>query len=212
MSNLAKKLLTASTQYVPTIIGEAWGGGFYAGRMRVNGQAYAVVASPLALGYNSSVLFSTTSGKRPSGLSPWDGNLNHGLMVAEGLSNYPAAQFCAGLSIGGYTDWHIPAEFEQDICYRAFRPANPPITSIGENQYADPQKGNYVDSDPAATTIPAFVAGGSDEYVANFFLTSSNGGTSTTITIMNFNGGARANTNTNANRMVRATRLVRING
>lgn len=194
--------------YVPTTPGEAWGGGYYAGRMKVNDQAYAVVVAPYASGVNDSVQL--TTGSVPSGLSLWDGNANHEIFIAAGLSNHPAAQWCNALSIGGFTDWHIPADKELDICYRAFRPANAPSTSYGDNPYADPPKGNYTSDDPPATTLPDWVTGGSEAFIPNYYMTSSQNGSLSSAVIVNFNGGIRVNTNATDRRTVRATRLVKV--
>jgi hypothetical protein len=34
--------------------------------------------------------------------------------------DHPAAEFCVNLSIGGHTDWYLPARYELDIAY--FKP------------------------------------------------------------------------------------------
>lgn len=210
MSNFGKKLLTTAGMYIPQVVGEAYGGGYYAGMMRFDGYVWLVVVAPKSYA-NTSVQFATTSATRPSTLSIYDGNKNQQILQDDGISKYPAAQYCANLSIDGFTDWHIPAELELDIAYRAFRPPNAPNTSIGANDYAEPPKGNYTATDPAYTSVPMFQTGGQEVFEPNLYLTSTIGSGNNTINLFNFNGGSRVGASTNSNRLLRPTRLVRTN-
>lgn len=212
MSNFGKRLRSTASEYIPLVIGEQYGGGYYAGQMRFDGAVWLVVAAPRALAANASIMFATTASTRPDGLSAYDGNLNHQLIKAAGLSTYPAAKWCDDLTIGGFNDWHIPALLEMDIVYRAFRPANTPNTSYGENPYAVPPKGRYTSTDPAYTTVPEYQTGGSEAFEPNHHLTSSPNETALVgVQLINFNGGVTAQSATNSNRYLRPTRLVRTN-
>jgi hypothetical protein len=44
-------------------------------------------------------------------------------MVTAGIDDHPAAQFCVNLSIGGFTDWYLPARYELDIAYFNLKPS-----------------------------------------------------------------------------------------
>ena len=37
-------------------------------------------------------------------------------------ASHPAAQFCEGLTIGGFSDWYMPARNELEICYYNLKP------------------------------------------------------------------------------------------
>lgn len=207
MSYLGKLLLSAGKLYVPTTVGEAWQGGYYAGRITVDGQSFALVVAPLATGYTTGLALNTAAGVTTSGFSRWDGASNMALMSG---TAWPAAQWARGLNIGGFTDWHLPAEDQLDICYRAFRPVNPPNTSYGTNPSMDPPKGNYTSTDPAETTAVGFRTGESEAFEANFYGAASQGTTTNNYYIINFNGGTRTSVATNSARNWRAVRMVRI--
>ena len=79
-------------------------------------------------------------------------------MVTAGIADHPAANFCVGLSIGGFSDWYLPARYELDIAYFNLKPgtgAN--STSWGTNIYAVPQRNsNWNAVYPAQTAVTAF--------------------------------------------------------
>jgi hypothetical protein len=61
--------------------------------------------------------------------SDFDGKANTDLMMSliadstYSAGAFPAAQFCADLSIGGHTDWYLPARYELDIAYFNLKPS-----------------------------------------------------------------------------------------
>ena len=104
---------------VPARIGMAYQGGFYAGRISIDGKAYALVVAPKAVGQK---------------ILPWKNDwtktedtasLNDGFANSEAMNNadHPAAQFCRGLTIAGFTDWYLPSRDELELCYRNLKPA-----------------------------------------------------------------------------------------
>ena len=71
---------------------------------------------------------------------------------------FPAAQFCADLSIGGYTDWYLPSRYEMDIAYFNLKPSTQTNdTGWGTNIYSVPRrsKNNSLDY-PMQTNLTAF--------------------------------------------------------
>lgn len=208
MSNFGKALRTAGIMYIPKVIGEAYGGGYFCGRLRVGGVGYALVAAPVS-GETSST-FSTAASDVPAGLSDWDGNANMAILKAAGLSTHPAAQFCAGLTIGGYTDWVLPAKAMLEVMYRnlkTYPDAN--VTDNGANAYSDPVGSNYTTSVPAQTSVANFKVGGADVFQGNFYCSSSPALT-TTVYVHNMLQGASGAGATNSTRFVRAMRMVRM--
>ena len=102
--------------------------------------------------------------------SAYDGAANTAAIVTAGIASHPAAQFCTGLSIGGYTDWYLPARMELEIAYYNLKPTTTSnSTSYGANAYSVPARGsNYTAGTPAQTTVTAFQTGNSEAFVADY--------------------------------------------
>lgn len=126
-------------------IGEAFGGGYYAGKVVSDhdGETYAIIVSDAG---GDSVLTGATATMNwrtantavggscsvaPSRLS--DGKANHDALLAYiaaeggvGLADFPALKWvednCNAISLNGYADWYLPSRDELEICYRAFKP------------------------------------------------------------------------------------------
>jgi len=71
---------------------------------------------------------------------------------------FPAAQFCADLSIGGFTDWYLPSRLEFDIAYFNLKPSTQVNnTSWGANIYSVPRRpSNNSRNFPIQTTLTDF--------------------------------------------------------
>jgi hypothetical protein len=86
-------------------------------------------------------------------------------------ADHPAAQFCEGLTIGGYSDWYLPAQNEQEVCYYYLKPSTSSNnTSSGSNANAvspEPISTNYTTSAPPQTSATNFIAGGSEAYTSS---------------------------------------------
>jgi hypothetical protein len=88
---------------------------------------------------------------------------------------HPAADFCTGLSIGGYSDWYLPARYELDIAYENLKPTTDSNnTSWGINPYSVPERTvNRTAGDPAQTSVSAFQSTGAEPFVADFHWSST---------------------------------------
>ena len=153
----------------PTVIGQAYGGGFYAGLVSTtaNGVAnFYLVVSPKSSGDTNRAW--KNSGSPPAGVtSVIDGAQNTAVIVADGDATvYPAAHFCNNLTIGGYSDWYLPAIRELEIHYYNLKPlANNNSTLQGANPYAvPPRASNYTTTVPAQTSAAAFQSGGAESF------------------------------------------------
>jgi hypothetical protein len=84
------------------------------------------------------------------------------------MQDHPAAQFCENLSIGGYSDWYLPARYELDIAYENLKPTTASNnTSWGINPYSVPERTvNRTAGAPAQTSVAAFQSGGAEAFVA----------------------------------------------
>ncbi len=202
-------LLTCGSK-APTVIGMAYGGGFYAGRIKINGLSYALIVAPKASGQSSFVVKTSNTSTAGTG-SSWDGASNTAAMLSAGAAIHPAAQFCVGLSIGGYTDWVLPAKDQLELLYRNFKPdATANNTSRGLNPYSDPQGGNYTASSPMRTSIDAFKAGGVEAFDVVDYWASTEISAATGNAYQGFNNGYQGASSKNGIGRVRAVRMVRI--
>ena len=149
-------------------IGAAFEGGFFAGTIShtADGVAtHALIVAPAASGYNGkSTLQWKTSDTSTSGTSSvYDGAANTANMDN---ASHPAAQYCAGLTIDGYSDWYMPARYELDIAYHNLKPSTTSNdTSFGINDYSVPKRtSNRTAGNPAQTSVAAFQSGGAEAF------------------------------------------------
>jgi hypothetical protein len=153
-----QQMLTGGTYKAPgpTTIGQAFGGGFYAGKIAVGGGGVAthyLIVAPKASGENSSRtwgVYGTTTGIT----SVINGPTNSASLAALGAS-YQAATFCEGLTIGGYSDWYLPAKNELEVCYYFLKPTTNSNNPSGSNANAvspKPISTNYTTGSPAQTS------------------------------------------------------------
>ncbi len=168
----------ASNSVTPVLaIGQAFGGGFYAGQIGVAGVAtHNLVIAPVASGENASKQYKNANTAVPGADSVIDGPQNTDDMVADGNSTvYPAAHFCNDASIGGFTDWYMPAKNELEICYYNLKPTTTANnTSSGTNTNAVPSRGsNYTAGTPAQTSAAAFKDTGVEDFAAASYWSST---------------------------------------
>jgi len=148
----------------PGVIGSAYQGGFFAGQINVSSSIYNLVIAPKSTGQATRYWkYDRTATSGTS--SVIDGPTNSSNM---NNANHPAAQFCEGLSIGGYTDWYMPAKNELEVLYYYLKPStNNNNTSSGSNANAvspEPISTNYTTGSPTQTTASDFQAGGTEAF------------------------------------------------
>jgi hypothetical protein len=161
----------------PNNVGLPVEGGYFAGLIShtANGVAtHALIVAPratgasgpgytLTTGYQWKTSNTTTLGTTSS----FNGAANTAAMVTAGIASHPAAQFCVNLSIGGYTDWYLPARYELDIAYYNLKPTTASNnTSWGINDYSVPKRtANNTAGNPAQTSVTAFKNTGAEPFV-----------------------------------------------
>jgi hypothetical protein len=141
---------------VPTVIGQSFGGGYYAGQISTNGNGVAthyLIVGPISTAQSNlqwKTVWTTTDGTSSNIDGPTNStNMNN--------ASHPAAQFCEGLSVGGFTDWYLPAKDELEVCYYNLKPTTATNnTSSGSNNNAVPSRGNYTSGTPARTSAADF--------------------------------------------------------
>jgi hypothetical protein len=200
----------------PTTIGEAYGGGFYAGKINVSGTQYYLIVAPKASGESSSStwgVYGAFTGIR----SVINGPTNTASLAALG-STYQAATFCnnlnAGAGLNGYSDWYLPAQNELEVLYYFLKPTTTAnYTSSGSNVNAvspEPVSTNYTSGSPAqtsATGVDGFRTGETNAFASDYYWSSTeyNNGFAW---IQHFNDGLQNTTAKNNNNYVRAVRRV----
>lgn len=143
--------LLKTTSYVPVNVGEAYGGGYFAGYISHTADGnptHALIVAPRATGATGSgytvttnLQWKTATTTTAGANSAFDGAVNTAAMVTAGIADHPAAEFCVNLSIGGFTDWYLPARYELDIAYFNLKPGTQANdTGWGANVYSVPRR------------------------------------------------------------------------
>jgi len=159
----------------PTTIGQAYAGGFWAGQISTAGNGiadYNLVVAPVASGQNNSKQWKTSDTLTAGTNSVIDGPTNSANM---NNASHPAAQFCEGLTIGGFSDWYMPAKNELEVCYYNLKPTTyVNTTSSGTNTNAVPSRGsNYTSGTPAQTSATDFKSGGAEAFASGVYWSST---------------------------------------
>ena len=194
---------------VPTVIGEAFGGGFYAGQIGVAGVAtHYIIVGPVASAESSNIKYKSSNTAAAGADSVINGPQNMADLVADGDSSvYPAAHFCNDLVIGGFSDWYMPAKNELDVCYYNLKPTtNSNNTSSGTNTNAVPSRdSNYTAGTPAQTSAAAFQTGGAEAFGSASYWSSTESSSANAFAQFFLNGG-QYGTGKTMNYRVRAVR------
>lgn len=157
----------------PLVIGQAYGGGYYAGQIGVSGVAtHNIVVGPLSTS-ESTLAWKNAATATAGADSVINGPQNTADMVADGNSTvYPCAHFCNDLSTGGQTDWYMPAKNEVEVCYFNLKPTTTNnTTSSGINANAVPARASsYTSGTPAQTSATLFlVTTGAEAFSGNYW-------------------------------------------
>lgn len=212
MSGALQAIFMNQRSFGPGAIGSAFAGGFYAGQIGVSSvPTHYLVVAPLSSGQASKVwkLFPTAT---PGADSNIDGPQNTTDITADGNSTvYPAAWFCKNLSIGGFTDWYMPAKNELEIFYYNLKPTTSQNnTSSGINPNAVPARSsNYTGGNPVQSSAAAFQSGGSEAFTAANYWSSTETADSTALQ-QYFGNGYQYNSYKGNTRRARAVRRIAV--
>lgn len=197
----------------PTVIGQAFGGGFYAGQIGVSSVAtHYLVVGPKSTA-ESSKKFKNVNTAATGADSVIDGPQNTADLVADGNSTvYPAAHFCNDLVVGAVTDWYMPAKNELEVCYYNLKPRTTSnSTSSGTNPNAVPERAsNYTALNPLQTTAAAFIDTIGAEYFLGSAYWTSTESSATNGFLQDFPNGNQYSANKNYSSPVRAVRRVAV--
>jgi len=150
-------------------IGEAFGGGFFAGLIRIGSATYGLIVAPKLAGEISGEWGprDTVEGAR----SFFDGVANTQAMAYAGSD---VAALVRGLVIGGNTDWYIPSRDELEICYRNLKPTDSDnVCWCGDNPSAYLPSYAYTPDAPPQTTVEAFREEGAEAFDPGWYWSST---------------------------------------
>jgi hypothetical protein len=150
------------------VVGQAYAGGFFVGQISLTANSvptHNLVVGP-ASATQPNLQQKTTSTATAGTDSVIDGPTNSANM---NNANHPAAQFCEALSVGGFSDWYLPARDELEICYYNLKPttqANFLGATTITNIYAVPRRDtSYTSGTPSQTSAAAFQSGGAEAFL-----------------------------------------------
>jgi len=166
-------------------------GGYFGGQFLDNGIIYNLIVSPKSSGYSSSLQYKT-SDTTDGGVAA---SLTNGPANSAAVNNgaHPAASFCEGLTINGFSDWYLPSYYELNQVYRTLKPVTgESFTFLGANPNAIPgPKPNYTSTDPLQTTAVDFQLGGSQAFATGYVWSSTIKYEPTWATGVNFGQGGQ---------------------
>jgi hypothetical protein len=192
-----------------SILGIPFGGGYFAGYISHSADGnptHALIMAPRATGatgtgytLTTNLAWKTTQTTTANTTSTFDGAANTAAMVAAGIADHPAAQFCVNLSIGGHEDFYLPAQLELDIAYFNFKPGTTSnLVTTGSNIYSvPPRTSNYTAENPAQTSLLAFQAAQSECFEASAHYSSTEQSATNAVRRSFSNGGSSNGPKTN---------------
>ena len=172
-------------------IGDAYGGGYFAGYISHTADGVAthrLIVAPAATGASGTgytlttmLTVKTTASATTGTGSDFNGAANTAAMVTAGIASHPAAMFCVNLSIGGFTDWYLPSRLELEIAYFNLKPGTANnTTGSGVNAYSVPARvADYTTTVPGQTAVSAFRTGNSEAFLPNLHWSSTQASSNT---------------------------------
>jgi len=152
-------------------IGQPYGGGFFIGITQENGKLYRNIQAPKAFELKGAV---GCYGKDVDGAKSYtDSRANTEAFAAEGSE---LAQQALGLTIGGFSDWGLPARDVQELQYRHLKPTeqeNYCSWRDGDNPSSIPPGLPYTETFPAQTALEAFQEGGPEAFEPGWYASST---------------------------------------
>jgi len=154
-------------------IGDALGGGYYSGLIRIGDDVHALIVSPREQGEFDSVQLLDGAKPVPGAGSFADGLANTRALAEAGSGL--AAKVLA-LEINGVGGWAIPARDQLELLYRNHKPTaeeNWCSYRDGENPSSVPPGALYTEASPAQTGVEAFRDGGSEAFSEAWYWSST---------------------------------------
>jgi len=133
-------------------LGEPFEGGFYAGKINIDGAVFALIVAPRET--QTEAAWNKATKAVAGATSFCDGLANTRAMAAAGSA---LAKEILKLDAGGMTDWYLPSRDELEMLYRAFKPTDDEnFCWRGDNPSSIPVGYAYSPAFPARTAVSAF--------------------------------------------------------
>jgi hypothetical protein len=158
---------------IPVEVGSPFAGGFYAGRIRIDGQLYALIVSPKAEGDHATAEWIEDEKDVPGATSYYDGLRNTNAMADAGSE---LAKWARDLRIGGFDEWYLPSLDELEVIYRNLKPTtrkNYCWVRAGINLNAEVPAVPYTSDHPVQTAVTSFQEGGAEAFDTAWYWTST---------------------------------------
>ena len=165
--------MKSSVQEILPIIGTGMDGGFYAGRIRIDSQVFAMIVAPKSEGEAKPTIWIPKAKELSGAKSYYDGLANTKAMAE---ADSKLAQWAIDLRIAGHDDWYLPSQDEFEIVYRNLKPTteqNWCYARSGINLSAVEPTRPYIPSFPVQTLAEAFQAGGEQAFEADWYWSST---------------------------------------
>jgi hypothetical protein len=191
-------------QKFPAVIGEPFGGGYFAGYISHTADGnptHALIVAPASTVV--SIAWKTSDTTTSGATSVFDGVANTNAIAASDISLHPAAGYCANLEVDGYTDWYLPAVDELIIAYSYLKPGTFGEGFVSTPYAVPPLSGYFV----RQTALNMFKSSGAQAFLVGDFWSSS-APISFAATAWNFNTGSSAGRNKVSSRNLRAFRRI----
>ena len=165
--------MKSSVEEIPTILGTSMDGGFYAGRICIGDQMFALIVAPKADGEHEDAPWNDTYSTVEGAKSYFDGLANTDAMAG---ACSELAKWARGLRIGGHDDWYLPSQDELEIIYRNLKPTievNWCYARSGINLSAVEPTRPYTPDFPVQTLAEAFQKGGEQAFDPVYYWSST---------------------------------------
>jgi len=152
--------------------GTPFEGGFYGGQIRIGNAVFAIAWAPKAEGETQGAWLGSYTDVPGAG-SCFDSMANTVAMAEAGSA---IGNWARGLTIGGHTDWCVPARDVLELGYRLLKPStqgNACSFRDGDNASSVPAGYPYSEATPAQTTAEAFRAGGAEAFAQSWYWSST---------------------------------------
>ncbi len=165
--------MKSSTTEIAPILGTSMGGGFYAGRILIDQQIFALIVAPKSLGECLGKKWNGRNKDVTGAKSYFDGVANTQAMAEAGSK---LAQWALDLTIGETSDWYLPSQDELEILYRNLKPGtwkNSCWARSGINLSAVNPTRPYAPELPVQTPAKVFQTGGSEAFEEGCYWSST---------------------------------------
>lgn len=165
--------MKSSTEEILPIIGTSLDGGYYAGRIIIDGKPYALIVAPKTEGELADVAWGDDEKDVPAAQSWNDGLVNTEAMAAAGSK---PTLWARDLRIAGHADWYLPSQDELEILYRNLKPTadeNAQWGRSGINLSAIEPTRPYEPAEPAQTQAELFQQGGEQAFETEAYWSST---------------------------------------